>query len=241
ISHVICLLSDFQKTTADLGVLRYDSTEKIYLMPLTAQKQSNIYIDTCFLSSPYMQLNTPSELKVEIKNSSSDDAHNIPVKLLVNGIQKSLTSIDIPSNGSAIASLNFTAATAGWQNIEVSLTDYPVTFDDNYFLSLFINEHLNILSVNGKGPNKYLDALFGHDEYFSLTNVEENRIDYSSLGNFHLIILNELKTPSSGLAQELNRFLGKAEQPSYFLTHQLIFLPTIIFSHHFRRHIIVNR
>jgi len=209
ISHVICLLSDFQKSTSGLDGIRYDSTEKIYLVPLTAQKQSNVYIDTCFLSSPYMQLNVPSELKAEIKNSSVDDVHNVPVKLLVNGVQKSLTSIDIPSNSSAVASLNFTPTSAGWQNIEVSLTDYPVTFDDNYYLSFFINAHLNILSVNGNGPNKYLDALFGHDDYFSFTNVEENRIDYSSLGNFHLIILNELKSPSSGLAQELNRFLGK--------------------------------
>ena len=209
ISHIICLLSDFQKTTADLDGLRYDSTEKIFLVPFISQKQSNVFIDTCFLSSPYVQLNSPAELKVEIKNSSSEDVKNVPVKLVVNGIQKSLSSVDVPANGTAVASLNFTSAETGWQQAEISITDYPVTFDDNYFLSFFISTHLNIQVVNGSEPNKYLDALFGHDEYFSFTNVEENRIDYSSLGNYHLVILSELKSLSSGLAQELNRFLEK--------------------------------
>jgi len=209
VSHIICLLSDFQKTTADIEALRYDSTEKIFLVPLPSQKQSNVFIDTCFISSPYVQLNSPAELKVQIKNSSSGDVKNVPVKLTVNGIQKSLSSVDVPTNGTAVATLNFTAAETGWQQAEISITDYPVTFDDNYFLSFFISTHLNILAVNGSEPNKYLYALFGHDEYFSFTNVEENRIDYSAFGNYHLIILNELKSPSSGLAQELNRFLEK--------------------------------
>ena len=205
-THVICLLSDFQKSTADLGEIKSDSTEKIYLVPLTAPKQSNVYVDTCFFTTPYVQLNTPTELKVQIKNSSGDDVKNIPLKLTVNGIQKSLTSIDIPANGSVTASLNFTASEAGWQQGEVSITDYPVTFDDTYYLSFFITPRLNLLCINGKETNKYLDALFGHDEYFTFTNVDENKIDYSSLGNYHLIILNELKSPSSGLVQELLRF-----------------------------------
>jgi hypothetical protein len=209
ISHVICLLSDFQKSTADLEALRYDSTEKIYLLPLSAQRQDNVLIDTCNLSSPYVQLNIPAELNVELKNISGEEVKSVPVKLSVNGIQKSLSSVDIPAKGTAWVTLNFTASDTGWQQAEISITDYPVTFDDNYYLSFFISAHLNILSVNGSEPNKYLDALFGHDEYFSFSNTEENRVDYSSLGKYNLIILNELRKPSSGLAQELNRFIEK--------------------------------
>src|SRR4030095_14284873 len=87
--------------------------------------------------------------------------------------------------------------------------DYPINFDDKYFLSFYISERLNILEVNGTEPNRYLDALFGHDAYFTFDQAPENRVDYSSLNNYQLLILNELKSPSSGLAQELNRFLEK--------------------------------
>lgn len=209
VSHIICLLSDFQKTTSDFSELHTDSTENIYLVPIASQKQSNVYIDTCYFASPYVQINTPATLHVRIRNTSQDDVQNIPVKFTVNGVQKSLASVDVPSRGTVVDTLNFTATTGGWQQAEVSITDYPVTFDDKYFLSFFISDRLNILEVNGAEPNRYLDALFGHDSYFAFDQAAENRVDYSSLGNYQLIILNELKSPSSGLAQELSRFLAK--------------------------------
>ncbi len=209
VSHIICLLSDFQKTTSDFSELHPDSTENIYLVPVASQKQSNIYIDTCYFASPYVQVNSPSALLVKIRNTSQDDVQNIPIKFTVNGIQKSLGSVDVQAKGTVIDTLNFTATSGGWQQAEVSVTDYPVTFDDKYFLSFFISNRLNILEVNGTQANRYLDALFGHDEYFTFDQAPENRVDYSALGNYQLIILNELKSPSSGLAQELNRFLQK--------------------------------
>jgi hypothetical protein len=209
VSHIICLLSDFQKTTSDFSELHTDSTENIYLVPVASQKQSNIYVDTCYFASPYVQVNVPAALYVRIRNVGQDDVQNIPVKLTVNGIQKSLASVDVSAKGTVIDTLNFTATAGGWQQAEVSVTDYPVTFDDKYFLSFFISDRLNILEVNGTEPNRYLDALFGHDAYFTFDQTPENRIDYSSLGKYQLIILNELKSPSSGLAQELNRFLEK--------------------------------
>lgn len=209
VSHIICLLSDFQKTTSDFSELHTDSAENVYLVPVASQKQSNIYIDTCYFGSPYVQVNTPAALHVRIRNASQNDVQNIPVKFTVNGVQKSLASVDVPAKGTVTDTLNFTATAGGWQQAEVSVTDYPITFDDNYFLSFYISDRLNILEVNGAEPNRYLDALFGHDEYFTFDQIPENRVDYSSLGNYQLIILNELKSPSSGLAQELNRFLEK--------------------------------
>jgi hypothetical protein len=209
VSHIICLLSDFQKTTSDFSELHTDSTENIYLVPVASQKQSNIYVDTCYFGSPYVQVNAPAALYVRIKNVGQDDVQNVPVKFTVNGVQKSLASVDVAAKGTVVDTLNFTATTGGWQQAEVSVTDYPVTFDDNYFVSFYISDRLNILEVNGTEPNRYLDALFGHDEYFTFDQTAENRIDYSSLAKYQLIILNELKSPSSGLAQELNRFLEK--------------------------------
>lgn len=215
VSHIISLLSDFQKTTSDFSELRPDSTE-IYPVLFASQKQSNIYVDTCYFPSPYVQVNSPATLLVRVRNIEPDDVENVPVKFTVNGMQKSLGSLDVPARGTVTDTLNFTATSGGWQQAEVSITDYPVTFDDTYFLSFFISERLNILEVNGSESNRYLDALFGHDEYFSFVQTPENRIDYSSLDNYQLIILNELKAPSSGLAQELKRFLEKGGSAMVF-------------------------
>src|SRR5215213_3318722 len=79
VSHIICLLSDFQKTTSDFSELRTDSAESIYLVPVASQKHSNIYIDTCYFTSPFVQINSPATLLVRMRNTSQDDVQNIPV------------------------------------------------------------------------------------------------------------------------------------------------------------------
>jgi hypothetical protein len=53
-----------------------------------------------------------------------------------------------------------------------------------------------------------LNKLFGTDSLFVLKNTPENKLEYSTLASNNLIILNELKTISSGLTQELKRFLS---------------------------------
>jgi hypothetical protein len=92
------------------------------------------------------------------------------------------------------------------------LNDYPVTFDDKFYFSFEVSKNIPVLCINSasittNADSPYLTTLFGADSLFVLKNVSENKIDYSTLSNNKLIVLNELKTISSGLAQELKRFM----------------------------------
>ncbi len=199
-------ISDFQKTTSDPGEIKSDSNLSITLVPVVPSKMNNVFIDTCKMSTPFIQLNSVNELVVKIRNNSTETAENIPVKLAVNGVQKALASVKVEAGASVEAKLSFTITEPGWQQAEVSLTDYPVSFDDNYFFSFDVKEHLTILSMNGSSASPYLEALFGNDPYFVLNNASVNQVDYSSFKTYQLIILNELVDISSGLAQELKKY-----------------------------------
>jgi hypothetical protein len=118
-----------------------------------------------------------------------------------------LASVNVDANASATVNLSFTIAGSGWQQAEVSLTDYPVTFDDNYYFSFNVKEHLNVLALNGNLLNPYLQALFKNDNYFMFNNASVNQVDYSSFQTYQLIVLNEVKEISSGLAQELKKYI----------------------------------
>jgi hypothetical protein len=200
-------ISDFQKSTSDPGELKSDTSIAINLVPVIPVKVNNLFIDTCRISTPFIQLNSVSELVVKIRNTSAETVDNVPVKLMINGVQKALSSVKIEENGSAEAKLSFTVTEPGWQHAQVSLTDYPVTFDDNYFFSFDVKDHLNVLAVNGSSSNPYLQALFGNDSYFILNNASVNQVDYSSFKTYQLIILNEVTEISSGLAQELKKYM----------------------------------
>ncbi len=201
-------ISDFQKSTANPEQLKPDSGLSIYLVQVASSKVNNIFIDTFMLSTPFIQLNTANVLIVKIRNNSSEVAENIPVKLSINGAQKALASVKIEANSSVETRLSFTVADAGWQQAELSLTDYPVTFDDNFYFSFNVKDHLNVLAVNGNIVNPYLQALFKNDTYFIFNNASVNQVDYSSFNSYQLILLNDLKEISSGLAQEIKKYLA---------------------------------
>jgi hypothetical protein len=200
------IISDFQKSITDEG-FRADSTIKISLVPVEASVQNNIYIDTCFLSTPFVQLNTPAELTVIVRNKGNSNAENIPIKLSINGIQKAIASTSIPEGSYSEAKLSFTLTEPGWQQAALSITDYPVTFDDNFYFSFNVRKNLDILCINGKESSSSINAVFSDDEYFHLHNNPAGQIDYSAFPSSQLIILNEIPSFSSGMLQELKKYV----------------------------------
>jgi hypothetical protein len=208
-SHSFSLyeISDFQKSVSDITRLKEDSSFQVSLVPLRATEEKNIFIDTCSMATPFVQLNTQNELTVRITNISDADVESVPLKLFINGTQRSLTSLNIPAKSSVESKLTFSITQPGWQQAMVSITDYPVVFDDNYFLSFEVKEHLNVLCINEGIASSYINALFGSDPYFVLKNSSVNQVDYSSFPLQNLIVLNNLKEISSGLNQELNKYL----------------------------------
>lgn len=210
------IISDFQKNSTDIETLapaiKTDSLQRnINIVPLVSQNTTNVYIDSCWLSSPVVQLNQANELNVQIINSSKHPLENIPIKLTINSVQKALASISIDANSMQLIKMNFTINEAfgfSRQQAEVSLTDYPITFDDTYFFAFDIAKEIKVLSVNREEISPYLTALFNDkDKFFEFKNVSQNQIDYSALSAYTLIILNNLNEVSSGLAQELKKFI----------------------------------
>ncbi|MEI6815141.1 MAG: BatA domain-containing protein [Bacteroidota bacterium] len=203
------LLSDFQKTMVDLDKVKKDTNLSIRMLPFESQKTGNVFIDSCWFASPVRKVNETIHLLARIKNLSDDAIENIPVKLMINGKQKSPGSVTIPANSSVVDTISFTLSETGWQDGEIAIADHPITFDDNYFFSFEINERINVLCINGDKSNYYLDHLFGNDSSFVFKNSSEKTIDYSGFNNEQVIILNELPSISSGLLQELVKYVKK--------------------------------
>ncbi len=202
------IISDFQKSIVD-DDLKPDTTIQFTLVPVEASRQNNLYIDTCFLSTPFVQLNTPSELTVVIRNKGNVNAENIPLKLSINGSQKAIASVSAPAGSSGEARLSFTITEAGWQEAAVSITDFPITFDDDFYFAFNVRRNLEILCINGREISNALGAVFGNDPYFHLRNIPAGQIDYSIFSSMQLIILNEIPSFSSGMIHELQQYVLK--------------------------------
>ncbi len=206
----VFILSDFQKSVSDVEEIKNDTSITVNLVPLLANEKSNVYIDTCWFETPVRQLDQVEKLHVRIKNVSEKVLENNSIKLFINNQQKTPASFNVEANSETEVVLSFASKEPGIQNCRVELSDYPVTFDDKFYFSFEVAKNIPVLSINSKEPgveNKYVQTLFGNDSLFLLSSMSEAQIDYSSLSTNKLIVLNELKSISSGLAQELKRFV----------------------------------
>jgi len=208
------IISDFQKSISDFDKIKNDSSIKSILLPVPANQQNNLYIDSCWFDSPVHQLKQAEKLNVRIKNVSENNLENIPVKLFLNNQQKTPTSFSIEPNGSKDIKLSFVLKETGIQQGRIEITDYPVTYDDKFYFSFNVAKNISVtcISLHPEGAKeddskKSIQSLFGKDSLFILNLQDENKIDYSSLATQQVIVLSELKSISSGLAQELNRFV----------------------------------
>jgi hypothetical protein len=200
-------ISDFQKSS--LGKLQSanDSDMIQYLIPLRAVNSNNLYIDSCWFQSPVQQIGQHVKLKVRVKNSSDIDYEKIPLKLEVNGTQKALASLDIAGQSASIIELPFTNNESGIQEAMVSISDYPISFDDRFYFSWNVASQINVLCINQNIENIFIDAVLGNDSAFLLNNVTVSQIDYSSFQQYQFIILNEIQNISTGLASEIKNFV----------------------------------
>jgi len=201
------LISDYQKTTNDFKQIKPDSNITTYLIPINSGKNSNAFIDSCWFESPAFRLNQEIKITVRIKNNSDTPLEKIPVKLSINHQQRAVASIDVGANSEAEVSIPFTIKEKGIQQGVVEILDFPVTFDDSFYFSFSVSDNIPVLSVNGNGDSPYINSLFRKDSSITFSNANDKSLDYSIFPAQSLIILNNIKNISTGLAQELKQYV----------------------------------
>lgn len=204
-NKVAYLVSDFQENISDVSSFR-DSLLEVKLVPMRAVQERNVSIDSAWFESPVQILNQPANLLVKLSNRSDEEVTDIRLSLRHDGQTKPVGSLNIPARSSKLDTVSFTILHPGWHEAKVSVTDYPVQFDDDYYASFYVAERINVLSINGLSANKYIENAFLGAKYFKLDNSDARALDYSRFADYQLIVLNELNTISSGLANELKTF-----------------------------------
>jgi hypothetical protein len=152
-------------------------------------------------------LNQTNRLIVKMSNLSDEEVEDMRLSLKLDGQVKPLGNLNLAPNETIYDTVNVTIIRTGWHEAELMITDYPVNFDDRYFFAFNVQKEIKVLAINETAANRYLSAAFGNVGYFKVNNEMSNKIDYSKLSEYQLIILNELNTIPSGLAFELKQYI----------------------------------
>ncbi|MGC4022096.1 MAG: BatA domain-containing protein [Cyclobacteriaceae bacterium] len=227
-------ISDFQKSTFGFDPA-LDSSLQVRLVPILLDEHSNIYVDSAYLENPFAIGGEKNTLKVILKNSGTKKIEGLVTKLSINKIQSGATSVPIEANGTTTISFDITSGLSGNNKASVSFSDYPVSFDNDFFLTLNFSSKLKVIEIKQGGPATYVEKVFGNKNLFSFQSFTISNLNYGLLSTADLVVVDGLNQIDASLAAAIKSYREKngalliipGEQPEITAYQGLTGLPLI--------------
>lgn len=202
------IISDFQKSVSDFSNVKSDTSITSTFIPVSANNNDNVYIDTCWFETPVQQKGIIQKLNIRVYNKSNKNIENGTVKLFINNKQTALASFNAEAQSKAETKITFECKDEGFNYCSLKIDDYPITFDDELFFTFNSKLNINTLIINGKNckTGNHFKTLMQNDSLFSFHENNEQAIDFGLFTSANLIILNEIENFTSGLIAEINKY-----------------------------------
>ena len=202
------LLTDLQASVTDIPAVANDTTMRITVVPELPEIKGNVFIDSVWFETPVRQLNQPEMLHARVVNTGNDDIESIPLQLTINGSQKSVASAAIPALSNSTIDITYTNTEAGFKHCSLTINDVSITNDDAYYFSYSVAERIRVLEIlGGNASTQAVKAVFSDDPFYEWNSMNESAVDYSRFSGLNFIVVNQLRSLSSGLVSELNKFM----------------------------------
>ena len=200
-------LSDFQRSIIDITGESLDSSVRYYGVKLNSVNESNVGIDSCWWVAPIPVMGQVGNLIVRMHNYSGQDIEDLALNLNYDGQNFPQGKLDVPANGFRQDTIRFTLQKGGWNQALVSIRDYPVRFDDDYWIAFEVSQTLPVLIISERQAGPYTRAVFETSPIFEPEYLPITRIDYGSLDSFKLIVLEDINAIPSGLSTVLLNYM----------------------------------
>ncbi|MCL3781944.1 VWA domain-containing protein [Prolixibacteraceae bacterium JC049] len=209
-STALYFISDFQKNTLSENNSN-DSLAIQRWIPIETQQVSNLLIDTCWFDSPARKLNRSESLTISIQNRSEETFTDIPIQLKINEKLKASGAVSIGPNEKKEVKLSFSHLTSGWKFCNISLSDYPIVFDNNFYMSYFVSPAIKVLQLNGNGAteDQFVSTLMAKDSIFQFESIAANQLPAGQLNRYDAVYISGVKEWSNGLTTQLKQYVDQ--------------------------------
>ena len=191
----LVLISDFQQNKKSITIEK-DSLVNFKLVQLKPESVKNIVVDSVFISKVDIE---NIELTVNLKNYG-DEIETLPVSLYKNDNLMAKSSVSIKNDASTI----FTIPANTSFNGKIIVEDIGLQYDNVLFFNINKRDKIRVLSIN-ESDDTFLKKIFTDDEFVYTTNLF-NELNYNTIDNQNLIVLNELKDVPASLITALKSF-----------------------------------
>jgi len=192
----LVLVSDFQQRMASSEMDTTNTVQK-YLVRLAPESFENVALDSIYLEG---QNSENIELTALVSRKGSMES--TPVSLFNDDQLIAKTAAVFQEND--IAKVQFTLPKNERINGKIEVSDTGLVYDNQLFFNIDTKEKIKVLVV-GDVDSDYLKRIYGETE-FDFTATSQKNLNYGDLDAQHLIILNELSSVSTALANSLRSF-----------------------------------
>jgi hypothetical protein len=198
-------LSDFQKSTlGEVSPTASDSLRSWRLVPITLESATNVLVDSAYLEDPFVVGGQRNTLNVRLRNIGVKAREGLVIKLTINDVQSGTSSVNLESNSTAMAKFDLVQGLKGWNKAVVSFTDFPVSFDNEFYVTLNFSDKIKIVEVRSGNP--FIEKVFGNESLFAFRSFGAGNVDIGVLSQADLIILNNLDKPDASLVQAIKNY-----------------------------------
>lgn len=194
-SKNLIFISDFQQN-GSLFNPKIDTLTNLHLVKLHPVNLANIAIDSAYISKISA---TSIELKAILKNSG-DFGGDFPVSLFNDSNLIAKTSVTIENNNEATFSIPSDKIING----KITITDTNLQFDNSLYFNINAATKINVLTINAT-DDSFLKRIYTNNE-FNYTASLIDKVNYNSINEQHIIVLNELERIPNTLITVLSQF-----------------------------------
>lgn len=205
----IFILTDFQRSTVGSFETVQDSTNQYHLITISTPAQRNIFVDTVFLTHPFLVPNQKNSVQVRLKNQGAL-VNDLQVKFFIGDRQSGTTSIDIEANSSQNITFELSGNLSKTSRCRISFEDFPVAFDNDYYFTLNQASKINIVEI-AEQPNSPVSKVYQNNDLFGFTSFKPESISYPVLDKADLIIVNSLEVLENGLKAQIEKQLREGK------------------------------
>ena len=203
-------LSDFQvSTSGDISMFSEDTSYNIFIIPMTYSASSNVYIDSLYLSNPFLIQSEKNKLNVILRNDGGDFIEDLLIRLSINDIQTANGSLNLDPYSNAEITFDLSSGLDKYNYGSLSFEDFPVTFDNDFNFALTLSDRISVIEIKSRDTTTVIERVFGNQGVFDFRSYLSSNIDYNDLLKSDLIVLNELEELDVTINNILTDFLDE--------------------------------
>ncbi|HRG10539.1 MAG TPA: BatA and WFA domain-containing protein, partial [Cyclobacteriaceae bacterium] len=205
-NNTVFWISDFQQSTFGEPLV-LDSTWNIRLVPVEFNAISNVYVDSVYLTNPFIIGGEKNSIQVRLRNSGSKAIEGLVSRLAINGVQAATSSLTIQPNSSAETSFDLSGGLQGNNKAVFSFSDFPVSFDNEFFFTLNYAGRLRVVELKSQPGITHVEQVYGNKQLFDLKSYTTANVDYSAFADANLLVLNGINSIDQALGTALRQYL----------------------------------